>query len=438
LLPVVVLLLSLTAMTPGLTAAVTPRPALVPTHVVSPAGPSLSAGSGAVAQVAPPFRGHPPPAETAYDEQLGMTFTQDFSSMEYNVTAVEQVDPTLGTGPGYLLSGVSTTGYWYQVGLSWDWSVGTGFQMSYEVFDSLGNSIFPSNGGGGLAPFTGTVNAGDTVTLNLYFNGSGQVVLLAMDTTTGASAQEVYSAVGSTYFVGQPTGDSNSNGYFTGLMTEFYHGAPSYSNVQQVIYRSNFSLSSAWLWMDEFNANTLQIVFATNSSSLDTFNSNPFLLQGLTYGSITEYCDAREFITGPQLNSTTTTSSSSSSASTVTETSTQVITTTVPVTVTQTSTATATVTQAVTTTVTSTQPVTVTYTSTSTATSTATATSTLPASTSTTTQTVTQTATALTSLPVWSYALMAVLLLAGLGLGYTLKQPHEGPAGPGATPQSTG
>jgi hypothetical protein len=51
---------------------------------------------------------------------------------------------------------------------------------------------------------------------------------------------------------------------------------------------------------------------------------------------------------------------------------------------------------------------------------------------------VTQTATALTSLPVWSYALMAVLLLAGLGLGYTLKQPHEGPAGPGATPQSTG
>jgi hypothetical protein len=290
-----------------------------------------------------------------------------------------------------------------------------------------------------LAAFSGTVNEGDIVTLNLYFNGAGQVVLLAMDTATGASAQMEYSTVGSTYFVGQPTGDANFNGYFTGLMTEWYHGAPYYGNVQQVIYTSNFSLSSAWLWMDEFNANTLQIVFATNSSTLYTFSSNPFLLQGLSYGSITEYCDAQQFITGPQTNSTTTSSSSSSSTSSVTSTrvvtSTEVITTTVPVTVTQTSTATATVTQAVTTTVTSTQPTTVTYTSTSTSTSTAT--STLPASTTTTTQTVTQTATAFSSLPGWSYALMAVLLLAGLGLGYVLKRAPVGPIAPGAPPQST-
>jgi hypothetical protein len=436
-------------MTPGLTAAVTPRPALVPTHVVSPADSAVSAGSATVAQGSPPLRGHPPPAGTAYDEQLGMTFTQDFSSMEYNVTAVEQVDSTLGTGPGYLLSGVSTTGYWYQVGLSWDWSTGTGFQMSYEVFDSQGNSIFPSGGGGGLAAFSGTVNAGDIVTLNLYFNGSGQVVLLAMDTATGASAQLEYSAVGSTYFVGQPTEDANFNGYFTGLMTEWYHGAPYYSNVAQVIYTSNFSLSSAWLWMDEFNANTLQIVFATNSSTLYTFSSNPFLLQGLSYGSITEYCDAQQFITGPQTNSTTTSSSSSSSTSSATSTktvtSTEVITTTVPVTVTQTSTATSTMTQAVTSTVTSAvtntvtsvQPTTVTYTSTSTSTATSTETSTLPASTTTTTQTVTQTATAFSSLPGWSYALMAVLLLAGLGLGYVLKRAPVGPIAPVAPPQST-
>ena len=124
----------------------------------------------------------------------------------------------------------------------------------------VGNSIFPTSGGGGLAPFSGTVNAGDLVTLNLYFNGAGQVVLLAMDTATGAYAQLEYSAVGSTYFVGQPTSDANSNGFFTGLMTEWYHGAPYYSNAGQVVYTSNFSLSSAWLWMDEFNANNLQIV----------------------------------------------------------------------------------------------------------------------------------------------------------------------------------
>jgi hypothetical protein len=50
----------------------------------------------------------PPP--TLYDEQLGTTFTQSFTSLEYNVTAVEQVDPGSGTGPAYLLNGLSGKG----------------------------------------------------------------------------------------------------------------------------------------------------------------------------------------------------------------------------------------------------------------------------------------------------------------------------------------
>ena len=53
----------------------------------------------------------------AYDEQLGLTFTQNFYSMLYNVTAVEQSDPTSGAGPAYLLQGLSDMGYWYQVSL---------------------------------------------------------------------------------------------------------------------------------------------------------------------------------------------------------------------------------------------------------------------------------------------------------------------------------
>jgi hypothetical protein len=42
-----------------------------------------------------------------YDEQLGTTFTQDFTSMLYYVTAVAQTDPASGTGPAYLLNGLS-------------------------------------------------------------------------------------------------------------------------------------------------------------------------------------------------------------------------------------------------------------------------------------------------------------------------------------------
>ena len=41
-----------------------------------------------------------------YDEQLGITFTQNFASLAYNVTAVPQIDSN-GYGPAYLLNGLS-------------------------------------------------------------------------------------------------------------------------------------------------------------------------------------------------------------------------------------------------------------------------------------------------------------------------------------------
>src|SRR5207247_2436595 len=104
-----------------------------------------------------------------YDEQLGTTFTQSFTSIAYNLTAVEQSDSN-GYGPAYLLNGLGSTGYWYQIGLSYDWpyvagGYNPGFAMIYEVFSSTGGSVFPSSGGGGLA--TITVNPGDVILLIL-------------------------------------------------------------------------------------------------------------------------------------------------------------------------------------------------------------------------------------------------------------------------------
>jgi hypothetical protein len=119
--------------------------------------------------------------------------------MAYNVTAVSQVDSD-GYGPAYLLNGLSDTGYWYQVGLSWNWPISSGFNMNYEVFNPRGRSIDPASGGG-LSSFSGTVNEGDTVLLNLYFSG-GNVVMLAYDYNTGASAEQTFSQEGSSYFVG--------------------------------------------------------------------------------------------------------------------------------------------------------------------------------------------------------------------------------------------
>ena len=288
-------------------------PELVPTRVcacASDAGGSLTL---------PYLRGHGQPNQANYDEQLGITFAQSFTSLEYNVTAVEQTDPTLDTGPAYLLNGLSNNGFWYQVGVSWNWGPGqepgTGFDMNYEVFDSIGNSVFPANGGG-LTAFSGTVNEGDIVVLNLYFNNSSQVVMLAEDLTTGAYAQQVYSAEGSSYFTGLPNAIANSNGFFTGLMTEWYHGAPYYSNLQSTVYTTNLGISSGWMWMDEYNPNNNVAVFAANATAASSFAANPAALQEFAYNGTTEYSSGAEFVSGLLPSGVTTTTTSSSGSST--------------------------------------------------------------------------------------------------------------------------
>src|SRR5579871_5064841 len=118
-----------------------------------------------------------------YDEQLGLTFTETFSSLAYNVTAVKQAD-SLGYGPAYLLNGLSNKGYWYQVGVSWDWpfldgGYSPGFGFNYEAFSYNGSSIFPANSGG-LDNFTGPVAEGDLIQLSLTFSGTN-VTMKAFD-----------------------------------------------------------------------------------------------------------------------------------------------------------------------------------------------------------------------------------------------------------------
>jgi len=233
-----------------------------------------------------------------------MTFTQSFSSLAYNVTAIEQTDPSSGTGPSYLLNGLSDMGYWYQIGLAWNWSPGntpgTGFDMIYAVFDSSGSVVFPSNQQY-LQSFSGPVNSGDTILLNLYFSSTYGVVMLAEDYNTGASASETYSAEGASSFVGL-SNTGNSNGFFTGLMTEWYHSSPYYDNELEEMYSNPyFALNSAWMWIDEFSCSDISCSSKTSlfgSTSGQVTFSNPAQLQEFAYSGATEYSDAYEFITG--------------------------------------------------------------------------------------------------------------------------------------------
>jgi hypothetical protein len=246
----------------------------------------------------------PPPT---YDEQLGTTFTQDFNSLAYNVTAVAQTDSE-GYGPAYLLNGLTPAGFWYQVGISYHWPDSNGgydptFGFSYEVYGANGKTTYPSGGGAGLGNFSGIVRSGDSVLLSLTFVGS-TVVMLAKDWSTGASASASYSSEGSSIFVGDAASPTDDNGFFTGLMTEWYHVAAYYGNEEQVTYsNSAVALTSAWMWIDEFQGmSTAPTLFDTQTQSPLVLSSSgqvqPFSADGASM-----YMTAHEFVTGASATS---------------------------------------------------------------------------------------------------------------------------------------
>jgi uncharacterized membrane protein len=243
-------------------------------------------------------------AAAPYDEQLGMTLVDNYTALGYNVTAVAQTSGTSGTGPGYLLNGYSNTGYWYQVGLSWNWATFFGyspnqFLLSYEVFAPNGTSIYPSNGGTGLLNLSGPVNEGNIVLLNLYLENN-TVIFLVKDWNTGAEGVTTFPAYGATEFVGNPY-SANTNGFFTGLMTEWYGNDSSFPIQQKVTYSPYGTITSpAWLWADEFYCvqpcyQKQVISYNSSSSPLYPTSSHYFTL---TPGSTEEYTYGAVFITG--------------------------------------------------------------------------------------------------------------------------------------------
>ena len=200
----------------------------------------------------------PPPV--VYDLQLGLTFSQNYSALSYNVTAVKQVDE-FGYGPGYLLNGLTDTGYWYQVGVVFNWpyqigGYGPGWHFIYWVFSNDGSPIY-----GNAIDFNGPVNDGDIILLRLTYS-SGNVVMFAQDWNTSSTAQQTYSAMGGSYFRGLTGAIGDANGFFTGLMTEWYHVNPYYGNQEKVIYSNSASaLSAGVMWADEWVPKNGSVLF---------------------------------------------------------------------------------------------------------------------------------------------------------------------------------
>ncbi len=236
----------------------------------------------------------------SWDQQQVMAFTQNQNEIAFNITALAQSDSN-GNGPAYLVNGLSNTGYWYQIGIAynWSWAYGNskGFSLVYDIFNPKGQVVYPTGGGGGILTFNGIVKPGDKILLELYFQGSN-VTLLEKDWNTGNITAFSYSAENATTFLGTG-GRTDINGTFTGLMTEWYHLGPGFKGGEPVVYAPYAKTNSTvWLFADD-NVNLMRSPFLpsfiANTTAPVSQNQNYTLV---SHNLTEQYRSDGSFVTG--------------------------------------------------------------------------------------------------------------------------------------------
>jgi len=232
--------------------------------------------------------------KATYDQQVSLIFAQSYQSLTYNVTAVAQTDSS-GFGPAYLLNGLSDSGYWYQVGLAYNWPLASGssydpgFHFIWEVFLPNGTTNNPV-----LSRTPDNVNSGDTVSLSLSFQG-GSVAMYSSDPSTGASSSHTYTAGGGTIFTGSSSARSSRTP--TSLMTEWYHSGAYETTMKSATYTEvGPPIQSAWVCIGEYvPPNSNSIVYAQCSSALILTSQ----MQSYSFHGLNTYASQYSFQTGP-------------------------------------------------------------------------------------------------------------------------------------------
>jgi hypothetical protein len=242
-----------------------------------------------------------PCANNPCDEQLFLVLGESFSSLTYNVTAVRQTDPGTGFGPGYLLNGLTESGYWYQVGLGYDWccsNANSGFRFLEDIGTS--QQVLPIT----ESTLPGPVNEGDSVELSLSFNNANQVVMYLYDWNTGTSETTYFPAYGADSFVGcaSVTSPPCNGQYFSGPMTELYRSGTTTSESRVVFTDKSLPKTSASMCVDEYvsdgTSQGQSAFFGCAGNSELSYSGHPAQLYGLSYGGAQEQSDAYEFVTG--------------------------------------------------------------------------------------------------------------------------------------------
>ena len=228
--------------------------------------------------------------QTMWDEQASLTMDVNETVLATTVTPTFTQDSE-GYGPVYLLNGATDSGYWFQLGIAYDWGASIGYASGAEVITSVfspGNSITPVY----ELLASANVASGDSVTLAMSLKG-GCASLSVADASSHLNLWENYSLEDSSRFVPGLT-TPNGNGYFSGLMTEWWHVHPYYGPTGNGMYTlPNRSGNFVGLGISERIPNSGPLLFAMST------RGNLGLPQSwsLTFQNVTETANQTSFET---------------------------------------------------------------------------------------------------------------------------------------------
>lgn len=232
-------------------------------------------------------------ASSGYLEDLMLSFREDAPNVRFNVTAVEQCGLN-GSGPLYSVVGLTDTGYWYSVGLAWNWpssfgplTVSDGPWALYAVYGASG-LVFE------VANRLSNVGDQDVVLLELSFSRD-LVNMHVKDWNSSTADEETYSAFGAASFVGNLNSPS-SNGFFSGMATRQYYNGPHFGGHRMVTYKGSSARISSWMRIVEYDypGKSANLFDSYGSYSYD----DPYIFQNLTSNGAFVASNAYGFVTG--------------------------------------------------------------------------------------------------------------------------------------------
>lgn len=222
-----------------------------------------------------------------YDDQLWLGFFQNFTSIQYNVTAVAQTD-SFGFGPAYFLNGLTDKDMYYQIGVSWNFRVRgePDFEMVYQVWNATSRMpVYPSSNGSIARVKLPEIKDGGVVLLSLSFSND-TVVMKAYDWGSKTTRSASFGAFGASqfaYYFERPSHFRSS------LLTEWYHVLPYTCTDSRVVY-SNTRHKLLFGWLNEdiwnftgaaptnwFTCGSQCVLQPSHATNLDFFNNNTLL-----------------------------------------------------------------------------------------------------------------------------------------------------------------